>query len=250
MPPMQQASIANQHTWAAFSTIHITILIIMKGEIYMNDFLKPVMQIRIQKTINNLIKNNMNACCVKNSNEAMLKAKEFLQDGQLVAWGGSATLKETGIVDMLKNGEYEYYDRTVSGLSPQQNKDYSRKAFLADVYFTGTNAITEDGELYNVDGNCNRVAPLLYGPDKVVVVVGTNKIVANLEQAKLRVQKLTAPANGIRLNSNTPCVHLGECVGGLGCHSENRLCCAYVTIGFQREKNRINVIFVEDDLGF
>lgn len=109
------------------------------------------------------------------------------------------TLAECGIQDLLKSGAYEFLDRTV--MDPQE---VYRRTFSADVFLTSANAITEEGELYNVDGNGNRVAALIYGPQRVIVVAGVNKIVRNLEEAISRVKYVAAPANGVRLGTNTP----------------------------------------------
>ena len=216
----------------------------------MNTPVSQVMEKRIAKTIAALQKNNMGAAYIATHEELIAKIKELIPSGAHVAWGGSATLKETGVVDFLQTGGYVCHNRNLPGLTPEENKAISRKAFDCDIFLTGTNAVTEDGQLYNVDGNGNRVAPMIYGPDRVIVVVGQNKIVADLEQAKLRVQKLCAPANGIRLETGTPCAQTGECIGGNGCFASRRMCCTYTTFGFQREKERIYVLILPENLGF
>ncbi|MBR5485446.1 MAG: lactate utilization protein [Oscillospiraceae bacterium] len=216
----------------------------------MNSFAAQIYEKRIEKTVENLKKNNFNACFVKSKEELLEKIKQIVPQGGSVAWGGSATLKETGVVDMLKNGGYVCYDRTQPGMPADEYKEVSLKAFSADVFLAGTNAVTEQGELYNVDGNGNRVAPMIYGPDKVIVVVGKNKIVPDIEAAKVRVQKLAAPANGVRLNTGTPCSVTGECVGGLGCRAPKRMCCTSTVFGFQRDTERFYVFITEEDFGF
>ena len=130
-------------------------------------------------------------------------------------------------------------------------------AFCADAYLTSSNAITEQGELFNVDGNCNRVAAMLFGPKSVIVVAGYNKIVANLEEAVLRLKKVAAPANCIRLNRDTYCAHAGECKGVCGsmtegCSSPDRICAGYTVIAKQQPKyaGRIKVILVGEELGY
>ena len=116
------------------------------------------------------------------------------------------------------------------------------------------NAITEDGELYNVDGNGNRVAALIYGPKRVIVVAGVNKLVRDLDEAISRVKCMAAPANGVRLQTHTPCSRMGRCSGAegrmtAGCASERRMCCQYVVTGYQRE-DRIRVVLVGEELGY
>lgn len=122
-----------------------------------------------------------------------------------------------------------------------------REAFFADTYLTSTNALTEEGELYNVDGNGNRVAAMLFGPKQVIVVAGYNKIVADMEAACRRIEKIAAPANVVRLGLSAPCAQTGEC---MHCHSEGRICCDYVRMGMQRTPGRIKVIIVGEPLGY
>ena len=122
-----------------------------------------------------------------------------------------------------------------------------KKAFDADVYLTSTNAITMDGELYNVDGNGNRVAAMIYGPKKVIVVAGKNKIVENVEEAVKRNEEICAVKNSIRLNKGNPCEKVGHCVH---CKSPSRICRAYTVIGFNRTFERIHIILVNEDLGY
>ena len=112
---------------------------------------------------------------------------------------------------------------------------------------TSTNAITEYGEIYNVDGNGNRVAAMLYGPDKVIIVAGVNKIVPNVEEAIIRTKEYASPINAKRLNKETPCTKIGRCVE---CNSDNRICNEYTLIKRQIDKNRIHVIFLNDNLGY
>lgn len=121
-----------------------------------------------------------------------------------------------------------------------------------------TNALTENGELYNVDGNSNRVAALLYGPKSVIVVCGINKIVKNIDEAIKRVKTIAAPHNTIRLGIETPCGKTGECVSLRkenpefcdGCHGDTRICCNYVVSAQQRHIDRIKVIIIGEEYGY
>ena len=121
-----------------------------------------------------------------------------------------------------------------------------------------SNAVTENGELYNVDGNSNRVSALLYGPSSVIVVIGVNKIVKNIDEAVRRVKVCAAPKNTVRLSCETPCSKTGECVSLLredskmpdGCRCDGRICCNYVVCAQQRHKNRIKVVIVNEQLGY
>lgn len=202
---------------------------------------------RVKRTIENLEKNNMNGYYVQTEEEALDIIKGLISEGDTVAVGGSMTLFETGVIELLRSGKYNFLDRYKEGLSPSDMKEIYRKSFFADAYFTGTNAITENGELYNVDGNGNRVAAMLYGPDKVIVVAGRNKIVKDLEQAILRVKETAAPANNVRLNRGNPCTKTGYC---MDCKQEGRICNEYTVIRRQGVKGRIHVIIINKDLGY
>ncbi|WP_195938648.1 lactate utilization protein [Romboutsia sp. 1001713B170131_170501_G6] len=202
---------------------------------------------RIEKTIKALERNNMKGYLAKDKNDIINIIKELVDEKSLVACGGSMTLFETGIIDLLRSGRYNFLDRYEENLSPQEMKEIFRKSFCADAYFTSTNAITEEGELYNVDGMGNRVAAMLYGPDKVIVVCGVNKIVKNIDEAINRNKIVSAPANAKRLNTKTPCKEVGYC---MDCSSSERICCEYTIIKKQRIPNRIHIIFINESFGY
>ncbi|MGG5463308.1 lactate utilization protein [Clostridium sp. B9] len=202
---------------------------------------------RINKTIEALKANNMNGYLVNSKDELIEKIKEITNEGDVVATGGSMSLFETGVIDHLRCGRYEFLDRYKEGLTPEEIKAIYRGAFSADVYFSSANAITEEGELYNVDGNGNRVAAMLYGPDKVIVVAGFNKIVADLEEAIERNRKIAAPINAKRLDRKTPCTRVGTC---MECKSPEKICREYTLIRSQGNPDRIHVIFLNEDLGY
>ncbi|KPU27199.1 membrane protein [Caloranaerobacter sp. TR13] len=206
-----------------------------------------VIERKVKRTIENLEKNNMHGYFVQSEREAIEKIKELIKEGDTVTVGGSMTLFEVGVIDFLRNGKYNFLDRYKDGLTSEDIKQLYRNSFSADVYFTGSNAITEEGELYNVDGRGNRVAAMIYGPDKVIVVVGVNKIVKNIDEAIERNRELAAPANAKRLNRKTPCAEVGYC---MDCMSPDRICNEYVVIKRQMQKGRIHVIIVNKDLGY
>lgn len=223
----------------------------------MDDNKKKIMEMRVQKTVEALKKNGMEAMYAPTRKEAIEQVAEYLEEGQLVTCGGSMTLEECGIMNLLRSGLYEFLDRSASGTTPDKVEEIYRMAFCADAYLTSSNAITEQGELFNVDGNCNRVAAMLYGPKSVIVVAGYNKIVANLDEAVLRLKKVAAPANCIRLNRDTYCAHTGECKGvcgsmAEGCSSPDRICAGYTVIAKQQPRyaGRIKVILVGEELGY
>ncbi|PAB58521.1 lactate utilization protein [Anaeromicrobium sediminis] len=208
---------------------------------------KWVVEKRIERTIEALKKNNMNGYHAEKKGDVVDIIKTLINKGDTVSVGGSMSLFECGVQEFLRNGDYNFLDRYAEGLTPDDIKDIYRKSFCADGYFTSTNAITEDGYLYNVDGRGNRVAAMIYGPDKVIVVAGANKIVKDVKEAIDRNERIAAPANSKRLDRKTPCKELGYCVE---CSSPERICSDYVLIKKQMDKNRIHVILVEESLGY
>lgn len=211
----------------------------------MSDPLQSVVEKRIRRTMKALEANKMTALYAATADEVAPLVESLLRPGALVATGGSMTLAETGVIALLQSGKYEYLDRTA--VPPEEVPALSRRAFSADFYLTSSNAVTEQGELYNVDGNANRVAAMTYGPDKVICVVGCNKIVPDLAAAERRVKDIAAPANAERLSCPTPCAQTGKCEN---CHSPGRICCTTVIHAQQRIPGRITVILVGQPLGY
>lgn len=201
----------------------------------------------IEKTMKNLQSNNMQAFYAENRAAAAAKAAELLHKGDTVSVGGSMTLFETGIIEMLRKGPYHFLDRYAGGISREQINEIYLSTFRADAYLSSSNAITENGELYNVDGNSNRIAALAFGPKNVIIIAGYNKIVRDIDEAVQRVKRLAAPANAARLGSKTPCAVDGFC---LDCKSDDRICCNYLISAKQRVKGRIKIILVGEELGY
>ena len=210
----------------------------------------------IRITMENLQKNGMQPFYVKTKEEVVPLIKTLVEKGSSVSHGGSETLKQTGIVELLKNGDYDYIDR--SGLEGEELRQSYIRAFGCDTYFSSSNAVTMNGELYNVDGNSNRVACIVYGPRQVIIVVGKNKIVNNINDAVLRVKQCAAPPNTQRLECKTPCAVTGHCISldkenpliCDGCASPQRICCNFVISAKQRHTDRIKVIIVDETLGY
>lgn len=211
----------------------------------------------IETTMENLERNNIKPFYVEKREEVVPLIKTLVKKGKSISCGGSVTLHECEVdTKILKSGDYDFIDR--SGLQGEELREAYGKAFMCDTFFTSSNAVTERGELYNVDGNSNRVACIVYGPRQVIMVVGKNKIVPNINAAVERVKKSAAPPNTVRLSCDTPCAKLGECVSLSnenaficdGCHGESRICCNYVISAQQRHKDRIKVIIVNENLGY
>ena len=213
----------------------------------MNDVALWSNEMKINRTIEALKKNNMNGYYAKNRDEVIKLIEDIVAEGSKVAVGGSETLSELGVLEYLRSGRYDFLDRYKAGLTPEEVTNIFKQSFLADAYLSGCNAITENGELYNVDGNGNRVAAMLYGPDKVIVICGVNKIVKDVDEAIKRNRAISAPMNAKRLNRKTPCAKVGYC---MDCNSPERICNEYTLIKKQRLPERMHVIFLNENLGY
>ncbi len=202
---------------------------------------------QIEKVIDSLEKNNMKGIFVKDEDELLEVIQELIEEGSVIGVGDSATLQETGVLEFLRSGNYTFLDKYRKGITSEEKKRIYIQNFSADTFLCSTNALTEEGELYNIDGNGSRVAPMIYGPKQVIIVAGINKLVRNKEEAEKRVRNYAAPIDANRLNKDTPCTKLGHCVD---CKSPNRICNDFVTITGQFVKDRIKVIIVAKALGY
>ena len=182
----------------------------------------------------------------ENASDALNMAKRFLTPDCSIAWGGSETLNEIGLIDSLKDSDYILYDRSLAVTEEEKALMYS-KTVMSDYFFCSSNAITLNGELVNIDGNGNRVACLITGPKNVIVIAGINKIVPDVESAIARIRNMASPPNALRLGINTPCSNLGKCVD---CLSSDCICCQIVITRKSRIPNRIKVILVGEELGY
>lgn len=217
--------------------------------------LQTVQKKQVETAMQALQSNRMAAYYVPTAAEVVPLVRSLMKEGETVAVGGSVTLDETGVTDLIRGGDYRFIDRYEAGLSPEELTQRMRESFFADTFITSSNAITLNGELYNVDGRSNRVAAIAYGPKQVIVVAGINKLVATLDDAITRVKTVAAPANVERLHCRTGCADSGICAGykgGMtaGCRNEGRICCSYLVSAMQREKDRIKVILVGEPLGY
>ena len=202
---------------------------------------------KIERTIKALNTNNINGYFAKNKEELISIIDKIVPKGLKVACGGSMTLEECGVLDYIRDGRYNFLDRFKDGITMKEKKAIYREAFTADAFFVSSNAVTQQGEIYNVDGTGNRVAAMIYGPDKVIVICGVNKIVLDLDEAIERVKNIAAPANAKRLNMQTPCAKTGKC---MDCSSKQRICNEYTVINGQWDPDRIHVIFLNEVLGY
>ncbi len=206
-----------------------------------------IIEIKIKKTAEALEKNNFSTFIAEDKEQAVEILKTLINKDDTIGLGGSVTLTQLGVVDLCRSSDYKLFDRYTPGLTPAETTNILKKSMLADVFITSTNAVTENGELYNVDGRANRVAAMLFGPESVVVIAGYNKIVKDLEAADKRVREFAAPMNCVRLGRETPCTKIGSCAD---CRSEGRICADRVVMARQMIKGRVKVILVKEELGY
>jgi len=214
---------------------------------------KEIMDEKIREMIGIMGKNNIPAVFVRNAREAFEKVMAMIPEGSKVGLGDSLTLKQIGVIDALEKGNYTFYNAWRGGQSQEERLDLQRRSLVADVFLAGTNALTLDGKIVNVDASGNRTAAMLFGPRKVVLVVGVNKIVANLEEALKRIRTVAAPRNVKRkthFHPMPPCGITGECGD---CRGPWRICNKTVIIERQLDNERfkplITVIIVGEELG-
>ena len=197
--------------------------------------------------IKNLEKRNMEGYFAETKEEAVrIIMERFLTPGTSVCFGGSMTLKESGLMDAIEQSDCIVYDRTTAK-TPEEMRDMKAKMINSDYFLMSTNAITIDGELVNIDGFANRVSFLCYGPEHVIVLAGMNKVVSGVEDGVRRVRDVASPPNTVRLNKNTPCAKTGRCGD---CYSEDCICSQLVITRRSGVKNRIKVILVAEELGY
>ncbi len=201
----------------------------------------------VQRTIRNLNRNNMAGYYVHSTAQLHETIRALIGKGETVGCGDSVTLEQTGIFELMRCRDYKFLDKHKPGLGHDEKREIYLQNFRADTFLTGINAVTMDGNLFNIDGNGSRIAPILYGPKQVIAVVGTNKIVNSFGEAVLRARQTAAPLDAKRLGKDTPCAKLNKCID---CHHTQRICNDFVLITGQFEKDRIKVIFIEGNYGF
>ena len=197
--------------------------------------------------IKNFKKRNIEAFYCEDRTSALSLAMELMSDGGKVGKGGTETIKEIGLLDAVKSAEHlDFLDRDLAETSEEKRKIYL-ETFDCDYFLTSANAITIDGELINMDGNGNRVACIIYGPKHVIVVAGMNKIVNDVDAGITRIRNIAAPANAARFGIKTPCANMGHCGD---CHATDCMCSQMVITRHSKDKDRIKVILVGEELGF
>ncbi len=196
-----------------------------------------------QKIIKGLESRNMTGYYAATKGEALQKALELIPEKSSVTMGGAMSAHEIGLVEALKHGDYNFIDRDAM----EDKRAAMLAAYDADFFLSSVNAMTEDGELVNIDGNANRVSAIAQGPKKVIFIVGMNKVCGDLDSAMKRARNVAAPTNAQRFGLSTPCAKTGSC---MDCKSPDTICCQFLITRFSRHKDRIHVILVNDNLGF
>lgn len=209
-------------------------------------FKKETFRLTAQGIIDNLAKRNIEGFYCEDSASLVEQVTSLMEEGAVVSWGGSQSVKECGLMDAIRSGKYNLIDRTLA-TNMQEERELQAKTVLSDYYLMSTNAMTLSGEMVNIDGNGNRLSALIYGPKTVIIVVGMNKITADVESAYKRVRTLSCPPNAVRLNRNTPCGKTGICAD---CLSPDCFCNQIVITRRSGHVGRIKVFLVGEELGY
>lgn len=199
-----------------------------------------------QRMIKNLARRNMDAYYCPTAQEAINKVKELIEEGSIVSWGGSMTLRDMGLTAALHDaGKYTLLDRDLAKDRDEAQEIYLQ-AFRADYYLSSANAISEDGVIVNVDGNGNRVAAITFGPKHVIFVIGLNKVAQTAEAALARARSTASPINTARFDIKTPCKADGVCHN---CNSQECIC-NHIHFLRNSPRHRHTVILVGESLGY
>ena len=200
-------------------------------------------ELLVQKVIKGLESRNMTGYYAESREAAKALALSLIAEGSSVTMGGATSAHEIGLVEALKAGNYNFIDRDAY----EDKRAAMLAAYDADVFLSGVNALTEDGQLVNIDGNANRVSAIAQGPKKVIFIVGMNKVCDDLDGAMKRARNVAAPINAQRFGLSTPCAKTGAC---MDCKSPDTICCQFLITRYSKHKGRIHVILVNDALGF
>ena len=195
--------------------------------------------------VKNLQNRHFEAYYCETREKALEKALELIPKGSSVGWGGALSAQQIGLMDAIKSGDYVAIDRD-KATNPEERKRIMKDCLLADVFITGANAISLDGQMVNIDGNGNRVAAIVYGPESIIVIAGMNKVMDTLEAAMIRARTISAPLNKQRFDLQTPCEVTGTCAD---CKSEGCICNQILVTRHCRPAGKIKFVLVGEDLG-
>jgi L-lactate utilization protein LutB len=206
---------------------------------------------RLTELKETLTENNFEVFVAENTDEAKSIVLEKIIPEiapKSVSWGGSLTFVATGLYDVFKNrNDFNILDTYDKSLSPEESLERRRQSLLADLFITGSNAVTETGQLVNLDMIGNRVGAITFGPKNVIILVGRNKIVPDLDEAIFRIKNYAAPVNTMRLDKKTPCAKTSFCAD---CKSPDRICNIWTITEKSFPKKRVKIVLINKDLGF
>ena len=196
--------------------------------------------------VKNLKARHFDAYYCDNREEALKKALELIPEGSTVGWGGAHSAEQIGLMEALHAGNYRPIDRSLAK-SPEEREQMMRDCMFCDVFLTGANGLSLDGQMVNIDGTGNRVAATIYGPKSVIVIAGMNKVEDTLDAAVNRARTVAAPMNNQRFNNDNPCSVTGTCGN---CKNLTCICNQIVITRHCRPVDRIKFILVGEELGF
>ena len=211
----------------------------------MTEYQKLYYEKRGQALVKNLQQRQFEAYYCADKAEALAQALTLIPEGSSVGWGGCASVSQIGLLDAVREGSYNVIDRDTAA-SQEERMELMRKCLLSDVFLTGANAISMDGQMVNIDGNGNRVAAVIYGPKTVIAIVGMNKVTDSVEDAVRRARTVAAPLNNSRFGNDNPCSFTGTCGN---CKNEKCICNHIVITRHCRPVGRIKFVIVGEDLG-
>lgn len=195
--------------------------------------------------IKNLKSRHFDAYYCADKKAALCKALELIPDGASVGWGGAMSAEQIGLMDAVRAGNFRALDRAAAKTADER-LEIQKQCLFSDVFITGANGISLDGQMVNIDGTGNRVAAIVYGPAAVLVIAGMNKVADDLDGAIERARTIAAPANQQRFQNQTPCTVTGACAD---CKSEECICNQILITRNCRPAGRIKFILVGEDLG-
>jgi hypothetical protein len=200
-----------------------------------------------QRVVEALKRNFFDAIYTETATEAVSEVIKFIRPGYTVGFGGSQTTGKMGLADTVVAAGGVILDHNKPGLTPEQRIEVMRQQQVCDVFISSGNAVTLDGAICNVDGNGNRIAAMIFGPRKVIIIAGTNKICKDEVAAWERIRATAAPLNMKRLNRPNPCTKTGQC---MDCNLQTRGCNAYLTLRKKPSLTDFTVIIVGEDMGY
>ncbi len=213
----------------------------------MNNIVSWFYETMVNESIKNLKKHDFEALFAVDRLAACEEILKRVPSDKIIGVGGSVTIREIGIIDKLKKQGNIIYDHWQDGLSKEESLRIRKTQQSSNIYLTSANAITITGEIINIDGFCNRISTMAFGPDEVIFVAGKNKLVRDVKEGIERVKNIAAPMNAKRFGADTPCATLGRCVD---CNSPQRICRGTLILERRPFATKMLVIIVMEDLGF